>query len=284
MVVTAMLSIQLGASIAKGIFNEIGPMGVSGLRISLAALILCAFYRPWRRLPRGRRKWLFILGYGVALGAMNLVFYIALAKIPLGVTVAIEFMGPLAVGIFSSRSLRDFLWAAFAVEGIALILPLTQFAQPLDWTGVAFAFAAAFFWALYILIGHRAGGEIEGGIVTSIGMVCAACVALPFGLASSGFHIFHPSFLAVGFGVAVLSSALPYSLEMHAMTKIEPKKFGILMSMEPALGGLCGLVLLHEGLSKSQWTGIALIIVASLGVAMSPSVPAPPIDLTPDSI
>ena len=279
MVVTAMLSIQLGASFAKGLFGSLGPAGVSALRISLAALILCVYYRPFSSksaiFPLTRRKCLLILGYGVSLGAMNLVFYMALARIPLGVAVAIEFTGPLAVGVLSSRSVRDFIWAGFAAAGILLILPLTQFAQPLEWIGVAYAFAAAFFWALYILIGHRAGAEIHGGSVTSIGMVIAALVALPFGLASAGLHIFHPSFLVFGFGVALLSSAVPYSLEMIAMTKIEPKKFGILMSLEPALGALIGLLLLHEILGPAQWVGIALIIVASLGVASAINQAAP---------
>ena len=165
--------------------------------------------------------------------------------------------------------MRDFVWAAFAVIGLLLILPLTQFVEPLDWVGVGFAFCAAIFWALYILIGHRAGSEIHGGTVTSLGMVTAAIVVLPFGLASAGFHIFHPSFLVLGFGVSILSSALPYSLEMFAMTKIEPKKFGILMSMEPAIGALVGLILLREELGLTQWIGIASIIVASLGVATS---------------
>ena len=276
MVVTAMLSIQLGASLAKGLFADLGPAGVSALRISLAAIILCLYYRPWKTLPLARRHCLFIFGYGAVLGAMNLVFYMAIARIPLGVAVAIEFMGPLTVGVFSSRIIRDFVWAAFAIAGLLLILPLTQFAEPLDWIGVGFAFCAAIFWALYILIGHRAGSEIKGGTVTSLGMATAAIVVLPFGLSSTGVHIFHPSFLVSGFAVAVLSSALPYSLEMFAMTKIEPKKFGILMSMEPAIGALVGLILLREELGLTQWIGIASIIVASLGVATTADTAANP--------
>lgn len=263
--VAAMTSIQAGASLAKRLFPVAGPEGVTSLRLVLAAAILCAVWRPWRaRLDR--RALRAVALYGGALGLMNLTFYLALARLPLGLTVAIEFTGPLAVALYSSRRPLDLLWAALAVAGILMILPIASDA-PLDPLGLFYVLVAAACWAGYIVFGQRAGRLAPGGVATALGMAAAALVGAPLGLARAGTSLFAPSVLGVGLAVAVLSSALPYSLEMVALKRLKAQTFSVLMSLEPALAAVMGYALLGERLTPRQWTAVACIIAASLGSA-----------------
>ncbi len=270
----AMSSIQTGASLAKGLFPVLGAQGTTALRLGFATLILLAVWRPWRqRLTR--REMLAVGVYGAALGGMNLTFYLALARIPLGIAVAIEFTGPLAVALLSTRRALDFVWAALAVAGILLILPLSEASQPLDPVGVVWALVAGGCWALYILFGQRAGAAVHGGTATSLGMATAALLVMPFGVAHAGRDLLNVSLWPVGLGVAVLSSALPYSLEMIALKALPTRTFGILMSLEPALAALSGLVILKEQLALVQWVAIGCVILASAGSAATARKPVP---------
>lgn len=279
LVLAAMISIQSGAAIAKQIFPILGPIGTTTLRLTFASLILCALWRPWRMRP-SRKEIRAISIYGASLGAMNLLFYLALARIPLGIAVALEFSGPLAVSLLASRKPVDFLWAALAATGISLILPITESSAPLDIAGVLLALAAGVCWALYILFGKRAGTHIHAGLVTSLGMVVATLVVLPIGLMDSGSSLLNPEILPLAIAVAIFSSALPYSLEMIAMKNLPAKNFGILMSIEPAIAALSGLIFMGELLTPQQWLAILCVILASFGSTLfsHPEKPTVPID------
>ena len=263
----AMVSLACGTSFAKQLFPLVGPAGTATLRVSLAAIILMAVFRPWRvRLTRddvGR-----VLLFGLVLGLMNLTFYVSLRTIPLGVALAIEFMGPLSLALLGARRLIHFVWIGCAALGLMLLLPLKPGAAGLDPVGVGFALAAAVFWALYIVFGKRLG-HVPAGPSVAMGMSVAAVVILPFGAAEAGTALLAPSILALALVVAVASSALPYSLDMIAMRGMPKRTFGVLLSGEPALGALAGLVFLHEQLSATQWLAIAAIIAASAGAVMT---------------
>lgn len=263
----AMISIQIGASVAKGLFPIVGPEGTTALRLGLAALMLTVVLRPWRaRLTVKNGRW--VLAYGIALGTMNLLFYMALARIPLGIAVALEFTGPLGVAMMSSRRAIDFMWIALAGIGILLLLPVGIAAQPLDRGGIAFALGAGICWALYIICGQRAGAE-HGARTVALGTIIAAIAVLPIGIAHAGAALFAPMVLGVGLAVAVLSSALPYTLDMVALRRLPARMFGILTSIEPALAALMGFVFLRETLLPAQWAAIGLIIAASIGTTMT---------------
>jgi inner membrane transporter RhtA len=196
---------------------------------------------------------------------MNFFFYLALSYIPLGITMALEFTGPLGVALFASRRPVDFVWVLLAALGLIALLPLGLGGQPLSAAGVAYALGAGACWALYIIFGRRAG-TAHGGQITALGTVIGALMIVPIGFAHSGAH-FSLSILPAAVGVAVLSSALPYSLEMFAMPRIATRTFGVLMSLNPALGAVAGLMFLGEMLSLLQWTAIASIVIASAGSA-----------------
>jgi len=265
----AMLSIQGGASLAKTLFPIIGATSTTTLRIGFAAIILCLIWKPWRHAFSQSDKKI-ILVYGIALGVMNLLFYMALEKIPLGVAVALEFTGPLSVAIWASRKKVDFLWAILAGTGIYFVLPMSSIGDaPLDLWGVAMALGAGACWAMYIIFGQRLSHSIPSGVAASTGMVVAALVALPFGMISSGTDLLQLRILPVALAVAVLSSALPYSVEMVALKALPAKTFGILMSLEPAIAALCGWLFLAENLSLSQMGAIVCIIIASLGSTLT---------------
>ena len=263
-----MISIQSGASLAKELFPLIGVHATTMLRLSFATLVLCSIWRPWktRLLKRDVRS---ILLYGTSLGVMNLTFYLALERIPLGIAVALEFTGPLAVAFFTSRKPLDFIWAAFAVAGIILVLPVSQSSAALDTLGIVYALGAGVCWALYIIFGQRAGSGIPSGTATSLGMLTAALIVLPFGLANASHSLLNGSTLLLALAVAVFSSALPYSLEMIALKKLPTKTFSILMSLEPALAALSGFAFLKERLTLTQWAAVGLVIVASLGTSLT---------------
>jgi inner membrane transporter RhtA len=259
----AMLCFLLGATLAKSLFPIVGAGGATALRLGIAAVILLLVWRPWHiRLTKPQLRT--VLVYGVALGWMNYLFYLALSYIPLGITMALEFTGPLGVALFASRRPIDFLWVALAALGLAALLPLGLGGQPLSALGVAYALGAGLCWALYIIFGRRAGAA-HGGQVTSLGMVIGAVMIVPVGYSYSGTALFAPAILPAALGVAVLSSALPYTLEMYAMPRVPTRTFGVLMSLNPALGALAGLIFLHETLSLVQWGAIISIVAASAG-------------------
>jgi len=276
--IAAMFCFQLGAVIAKGMFPIVGAAGTTALRMGLASLILLAVWRPWRTRFRPRELRV-IVYYGLALGCMNFFFYLSLSTIPLGIAVALEFAGPLALAMAASRRAVDFLWILMAALGLLALLPLGFGSRTLDSLGVAYGLAAGVFWALYIHYGRKAGAA-HGGQTTALGMLVGAIVIVPIGLVQAGAHLLSPAILPAALGVAVLSSALPYSLEMLAMPRLPTRTVGVLMSLDPALGALSGLCFLGERLSWLQWAAIASIMAASAGSAATSRTDAP--QLLPD--
>ncbi|MFL6202261.1 MAG: EamA family transporter [Thermoanaerobaculia bacterium] len=265
-VLLAVLSVQGGAAIAKGLFPVLGATGTVGLRVILSALMLLAAFRP--RLARfTAAQWRAVIPYGVVLGVMNLVFYLAIARIPLGLGVTLEFIGPLGVAVAGSRRALDVVWVVLAAAGIALIAPWSG--GGVDPLGVALALAAGACWAAYILLGGHVSRVVPGGAAVAVGMAIAAVTVLPVAVASGGLGRLTPRLLAAGVGVALLSSAVPYTLEMIALKALPARTFGILMSLEPAVAALTGLVFLAEILTGAQWLAVVLVIAASAGAALT---------------
>ena len=271
--IAAMIFFQLGAVMAKGLFLVVGAAGTTALRMALASLILLAVWRPWR-LRMNAREIRVVLAYGLSLGCMNYFFYLSLSSIPLGIAVALEFAGPLALAMAASRRAIDFVWILVAALGLIALLPLGFGAKPLNTTGVLCGLAAGVFWALYIHFGRKAGAA-HGGQTTALGMVIGAIVVLPMGIAQAGAQMFAPAILPAAFAMALLSSAIPYSLEMLAMPRLPTPTVGVLMSLDPALGALSGLCFLGERLSWLQWGAIASIMAASAGSAATGRVRPP---------
>ncbi|HDR2159292.1 TPA: threonine/homoserine exporter RhtA [Enterobacter cancerogenus] len=266
-ILIAMLSIQSGASLAKSLFPLVGAPGVTALRIALGTIILVVIFKPWRlRFKKGQR--LPLLLYGLALGAMNYMFYLSIQTIPLGIAVALEFTGPLAVALFSSRRPVDFIWVVLAVLGLWFLLPLGQDVSHIDLTGAALALGAGACWAVYILTGQRAGEE-HGPATVALGSLIAAIVFVPIGMAQATDSIWQWSVMPIGLAVAILSTALPYSLEMIALTRLPTRIFGTLMSMEPALAAVSGMVFLGETLTLTQTLALCSIIAASMGSTLT---------------
>ena len=223
--------------------------------------------RTWRhRLPR--QDWWVVLRYGVTLGVMNLMFYMAIRTIPFGVAVAIEFCGPLAVALFSSRRRIDYLWIACAVAGLLLLLPIRGAAGSLDPAGVLFALAAATCWAGYIIFGKRTQ-HLHAGRTVALGVATGALVVAPVGLVHAGTSLFAPQVLLVGLGAAVLSSAIPMFLEMKALRGLQAGTYGVMTSLEPALTAMIAFVTLGESLTWAQWGAIVLTVVAAMGSALT---------------
>ncbi len=263
----AMVCFQIGASLAKGLFPLVGAVGATALRTGIAALVLSVVWRPWR-LRFTRREARAVIIYGIALGCMNLSFYSALDTIPLGIAVAIEFTGPLAVAVAASRRTIDFVWIALAAGGLLALLPLGHDTRPLAPQGVALALIAGVCWALYIIYGRRAGTS-HGGASTALGMLVSSVFIVPIGFAKNGAALLSPAILMTGTTVAIVSSALPYSLEMIAMPRIPTRALGVLLSLDPVLAAFAGFLLLNEHLSWLQWAAIACIMIASAGSASS---------------
>jgi inner membrane transporter RhtA len=263
--IAAMFCFQLGAVLAKGLFPVVGAAGTTALRTALAALMLLAVWRPWRVRLRSSEVPV-IVAYGLALGCMNLFFYLSLRSIPLGIAVALEFTGPLALAMAASRRAVDFVWILMAALGLLALLPLGLGSKPLDLLGVACGLAAGVCWALYIFFGRKAGAA-HGGQTTALGMVVGAIVVVPIGAVQAGSQLLSPAILPSALVVALLSSALPYSLEMMAMPRLPTRTVGVLMSLDPALGALSGLYFLGERLNWIQWAAIVSIMVASAGSA-----------------
>ncbi|MBI6403890.1 threonine/homoserine exporter RhtA [Proteus sp. PR00208] len=260
----SMLSIQSGASLAKSLFPVIGAPAVTALRLLLGTLILFFIFKPWR-LKFTRKSIMPLFLYGLSLGAMNYLFYLALETIPLGIAVALEFTGPLAVAMFSSRRTIDFLWIILVIAGLGLLLPIGDNIHGLDPLGILYALGAGVGWALYIVFGQRAG-KGYGAATVSIGSLVAAFIFVPIGMLQSSPDImFSWSILPVALAIAILSTAFPYTLEMIALTRLPAKTFGTLMSLEPCMGAFIGIIFLHEHLTLIQWIALAFIVLASIG-------------------
>ncbi len=264
-----MLSIQAGASLAKTLFPILGAIGTTTLRIGFAAIVLCLIFRPWRR-SYSRSEIQKVCVYGASLGVMNILFYLALQKIPLGIAVALEFVGPLSVALFASRQKLDFLWAFLAAVGLYFVLPISAVSETaLDPIGILFALGAGACWGFYIIFGKRVSESLPSDLAASLGMVVAAIVALPIGIWESGSKLVQFDVWPMAFAVAILSSALPYSIEMRVLKALPTKTFGILMSLEPAIAALSGFVFLKENLNAVQIAAILCVMVASLGSTLS---------------
>lgn len=260
----SMLSLTLGASIAKGLFPVLGAAGVTFLRLGIGTVILFAVWRPWRaRIPREQRG--IIVVYGVVLGVMNLGFYEAIARLPVGIAIALEFLGPLSLAFFMSKGRLDVLWAMLALAGVVLLLPLTQVQARLDVVGIVFALAAGAAWAAYIVVGKKAGADSHPGSVTALGMLMGTLTAAPFGVVPVGAAVWTPAMALAALAVGLLSSAIPFSLEMAAMRHLDSNTFGILVSLEPAFGAVAAFLLLHERLTWVQCLAIAGVMAASIG-------------------
>jgi len=276
--VGSLVSLCVGTSFAKSLFPLVGAQGTVALRTAFAAMILLALWRPWRR-PLARRDAAWICLYGATLGFTNLLFYLSLRTVPLGIALALEFTGPLLLAVLSSRRGADFIWVGLAAVGLAFLLLFGGAVARPDAAGAAFALGAGVLWALYIVFGQKAGNA-HGGQATSLGLLCAALVTLPFGAAHAGTALLDPSLLVAGLLVGIFSSALPYSLEMVALKRLPRRTFGILLSLEPAVGALAGVVILAEQPTPLQWLGIACIMAAAIGcTATARGTPAPvPVD------
>ena len=262
LVLAAVASVQAGAAVAKDLFPDAGPGGAVLLRIGMAAVMLLAVARP-RIAGRSRGDLGLALTFGLVLAAMNATFYYALDRIPLGVAVTIEFVGPLAVAIAGSRRLTDLLWVALAATGVVLLTG--GVGGHVDVLGVVLALVAGAFWAAYILLSQRIGRIFPAADGLALAMAAGTVALVPVGLISGGDRLAHGSVLWRGLVVALLSSALPYSLELYALRRLRASVFGVLMSVEPAFAAGSGLLFLGEHLSPAEWVAIACVVVASVG-------------------
>ncbi|RCV51525.1 EamA family transporter [Marinitenerispora sediminis] len=261
MVLIGILSVQLGAGIAKNLFHSLPPSAVVWLRLLTSAVLLLALARPALR-GRTRADWLVVIGFGVSLATMNYAIYQSFARIPLGIAVTIEFLGPLTVAVLGSRRRIDLVWVALAAVGVLL---LGRGDGGVTAAGVAFALLAAVAWAAYILLSAATGQRFSGMSGLGIASLVGVLVVSPAGIAEGGSALLDPRLLLLGLAVGVLSSVVPYTLEMQALRRMPPRVFGILMSLEPAAAALVGLVVLGEFLSLWQWAAVACVVAASVG-------------------
>lgn len=255
------LSLNLGAAIAKQLFPSIGVEGVTAYRVGMSALVMLLIFRPWRT-PLTMKQVLNVAIYGSVIGLMNLLIYRAFARIPMGIAVAIEVAGPLTVAVLSSHRPRDFVAVCLAVAGLYFLLPIHGQVDQLDPVGVAYAAGAAVCWALYIVYGKRVS-SMSGGQSVAWGMLAASLFIVPIGVAHAGALLLTPSFMLVGLAIAVMSSALPYTLEMLSMRRLSSRTFSMFSSAAPALSALAGMVVLGEHLTLAQWLAIGAIVMAS---------------------
>jgi inner membrane transporter RhtA len=272
LVMGAVASVQIGAAIATTLFDELGPAGTVLLRTGFAAVVLVLLWRPSLR-GRSRVALRDAVLFGLALAGMNLTFYAALDRIPLGIAVTLEFTGPFLVAVAASRRASDLLWVALAAGGIVLLAPGIH--GSLDVTGTLLALLAGAFWAAYIVLAARIGRAFSGGQGLSIAMVVATVVLLPSGIVAGGSDLGDPGLLAAGFAVAMLSSAIPYSLELEALRRLPKGTFGVLMSLEPGVAALVGLIALGQDLSANEVVAIGLVVAASAGALSAAGTPAP---------
>jgi inner membrane transporter RhtA len=265
LVVLGILSVQIGAAFAKSLFPVVGPYGTVFLRLMFAALMLMLAWRPRLRGHSGR-EYLLVLLFGLIFAAMNTSFYASLDRLPLGVAVTVEFVGPLGVAVFGSRRLRDLLWAGLAAGGIVLLTPLTGVSGgQIDPVGLALALIAGLCWAAYILISVRVGRSFPGGTGLALGTAVGAVLVAPLGIWQGGPQLLDGWLLVTGAAVALLSSVLPYSFELEALRKLPARVFGVLMSVEPAIAAIVGFLVLGEALGQRELLALGLITAASIG-------------------
>jgi inner membrane transporter RhtA len=273
LVFAAACSVQGGAAVAKSLFPQLGPPGVVFLRLLFGSVALWAIARPQLR-HRRRADLRLIAALGVVLVSMNITFYEALARVPLGIAVTVEFVGPLAVAVLGSRKAVDLLWVVLAGAGVGLLANGGGTAvRPL---GIVLAATAGFFWALYILISVRVGRAFSGATGLAPAMALGALLMAPWGILSAGHHLRDAQLVGAAVGVGLLSSALPWSLELEALRRLPPHVFSVVLSLEPALAALAGFVFLHEHLHTRAWVAIALVMLASAGAAGRHAPPVPP--------
>ena len=269
----SLVTLCAGTSLAKGLFPFVGAEGTTTYRLVFSTLLLMAFWRPWRRAWIWADVPILVL-FGATLGLMNLLFYNAIKTVPFGLAIAVEFTGPLAVALWSSKKPLDFVWIVLAVAGMGLILPLGNAsgagmqAAAIDPVGIAYALGAGACWAVYIVVGQRVADRI-GAFATPMGMLVAALLVTPVGISVAGSSLLNPEWMLAGLGIALLSSAIPYSLEMYSLKHLPKQTFSILLSLEPAVGALAGWLVLSEQLSTQQLCAIGLIMAASMGSAMT---------------
>jgi inner membrane transporter RhtA len=272
LVAVAVGSVQFGAALARTLFDDAGPAGTVLVRVGIAAVVLVLLWRPGLR-GHARDEWRLVAAFGGSLAVMNLCFYEALDRIPLGLAVTFEFVGPLGVALAGSRRLLDLAWVALAGAGILLIAaPGTSDLDPL---GVAYALAAGGAWAAYILLSARTGRVFPGGGGLALAMCVAAALLLPLGIAEAGDSLLDAEVLLVGAGVAMLSSAIPYSAELEALRLMPEHVFGVLLSLEPAVAALAGYLLLDQELGARDLAGIALVMAATAGAVAGTRAPIP---------
>lgn len=265
-VLLAIISVQCGAAIAKSLFPAIGAAGTASIRIGISALILLLAYRPNLKAIT-REQWKIVVPYGLSLGAMNLIFYFAIERIPIGLAVTLEFIGPLLVAIFGSKRMIDYCWVLLAAAGIVLIAPWSN--DRIDSLGVLFALLAGALWAAYIVFGGKISKIMNSGQAVSTGMLFAAILILPFGLFENGLANLTPKFFGMGVALALLSSAIPFTLEMKALGQLPPRTFSILMSLEPAAAAICAFIFLQENLSFYEILAVVCVVVASAGSTLT---------------
>lgn len=266
-ILLSMASVQSSSSLAKYLFPILGAEGMTAWRLLFSSIMLLAIFKPWRK-SISLQACKFIIVYGLALGFMNLSFYLAIERIPIGIAVAIELTGPIMVAIFSARKLIDFIWLLIAVLGLAMLLPIFETNQNLDLLGIFFALTAGTCWAIYIIFGRKAG-QLFGASSVAVGSAIVCCIIFPIGLWRNGSQMFALEFLPLAFIVAVLASAIPYALDMIAMPKVPALTFSTLLSLSPVFGALSGFLFLQEELSGYQWLAISLIIISSIGTVLS---------------
>jgi inner membrane transporter RhtA len=268
LVLFPIVSVQLGAAVAKSLFDSLGPGGTVFLRIAFAAFVLFLLVRP--KLGGHDRAGYLVAGlFGLVLAGMNFSIYLAFDRIPLGIAVTLEFVGPLGVAVAGSRRVLDLLWVVLAAAGILLLAPLGVLGgMDLDPVGVAFALLAGCLWACYILLSASTGSAFPGGTGLVIALCVGTLVLFPFGIAGAGYALLDPKLLLAGFGVAMLSSAIPYSLELEALRKLPARDFGVLMSLDPAVAALAGLVVLGERLEMRAVAAILFVTIASAGASL----------------
>ena len=261
-VLFAIISVQSGAAIAKTLFPAIGAAGTASLRIGISAIILLAVYRP-NLLKITPNQWKIVIPYGLSLGAMNLIFYLAIERIPIGLAVTLEFIGPLVVAVIGSKRLIDFLWVLLAAIGIVLIAPWSN--NGIDLLGVLFALLAGALWAAYIVLGTKVSKIMKGGDAVATGMLFASILIVPFGILENGLTNLTPTFLYLGIALALLSSAIPFTLEMKALAQLPARTFSILMSLEPAAASIFAFIFLQEHLAFNEILAVVFVVIASVG-------------------
>lgn len=264
LVFLSIASTQLGSAIAKSLFDQLHPAAVAFLRVAFAAAVLLLWQPKWRGLDRSDYRML--IGFGLSLSLMNLSFYLAVDRIPLGIAVTLEFLGPLGVAVATSRRWLDLLWAALAALGIFLLAPINQ-ATALDPLGVLLALVAGSFWAAYIVLSAKVGRVFPGMSGLALAMTVGAIVLAPIGVITGGINLLNPHLLLISLGVALLSSALPYSFELEALRWMPVQVFGILLSLEPAAAALIAWIILGETLSLRAILAVCLVTVAAAGTA-----------------